>query len=364
MNHLPPYVYRDDNRHGRLRLYFWRGRGHRKVRIHEAPGTAAFQDRYRELKAEAATGAHKFPPRDLPKPHTLRWLCMQYFSSAEVRSRLEPRTLHVSKLIVDKMLLEPIAPGAKELFADCPLNRFGVDAVEILRDRRADKPEAANNRLKRLRTIFAWAVKKHRLTGIRENPTIGVEKLRPRRVGGFPAWTAADVEAFEARHPVGSKPRLALALMLYLGVRRSDLVRLGRQHVRNGEITFRPHKGRKHSARTITLPILPDLQRIIDAGPVGDLTFLVTEYGQAFSDAGFTAWFRKRCDEAGLRNLSAHGLRKEAATRMANAGASAHQLMAVFGWMTLEQAETYTRAANNKRLASDGAQLLARNETG
>jgi integrase len=320
MPRLPPYVYRDDNRHGRPRLYVWRGRGHRKVRIHEAPGMAAFQARYRELMTEAGTGAHKITPRDTPTPNTLRWLCTQYFSAAEVRNRLDPQTLHVSRLIVDKMLQEPIAPGAEQVFGDCPLNRFGMDAVEILRDRRADKPEAANSRLKRLRTIFAWAVKKRKLTGVTENPAVGVERLRPRRVGGFPTWTAADVEKFEACHPVGTKARLALGLLLYTGVRRSDLVRLGRQHVRDGEITFRPFKGRRQSARTITLPILPDLQRIIDATPVepvdeatvGTMAYLVTDYGRPFTDAGFTNWFRGRCDEAGLPGLSAHGLRKEA----------------------------------------------------
>jgi integrase len=364
MTKLPPYVYRDDSRHGQPRLYFWKGRGHRKLRILEARGTEAFQRRYRELLTESATGGHKMAPRDAPSPNTLRWLCGLYFASAEARSKLEPHTLHVSRLIVDKMMAEPIAPGASAVFGDCPLNRFGRDAVEILRDRRADKPEAANNRLRRLHSIFNWAVKKRKLTGVTENPAVGVERLRPHRVGGFPTWTAADVEKFEDCHAIGTKPRLALALMLYLGVRRSDLTRLGRQHVRNGEITFRPHKGRKRSARTITLPILPDLQRILDASPTGDLTYLVTEYGKPFTDAGFTNWFRARCNQAGLVGLSAHGLRKEAATRMAENGAPAHALLAVFGWQKIEMAETYTRAADQKRLSRAGALLLARNETG
>jgi integrase len=269
----------------------------------------------------------------------------------------------IGPTLFDRAVKDKKLPGPFRLYGRVLWCRRKLDAaIDALVGE--DEPDAANNRLKRLRTIFAWAIKKRKLTGVMENPAVGVERLRPHRVGGFPVWTAADVEKFEARHPIGSKARLALGILLYTGVRRSDLVRLGRQHVRNGEITFRPHKGRRRSAQTITLPILPDLQRMLDAGPTGALTFLVTEYGRPFSDAGFTNWFRRRCNEAGLPNLSAHGLRKEAATRMADAGASTHQLQAVFGWMTLEQAENYTRGANNKRLASAGAQLLARNETG
>ena len=100
---------------------------------------------------------------------------------------------------------------------------------------------------------------------------------------------------------------------------------------------------------------LPDLQRVMDSTPTGDLTFLVTEYGRPFSEAGFTNWFRDRCNEAGLRNLSAHGLRKASATWFAERGATAHQLMAWFGWLTIKQAEAYTRSAERKRLARRNA---------
>src|SRR3954449_5540141 len=44
--------------------------------------------------------------------------------------------------------------------------------------------------------------------------------------------------------------------------------------------------------------------------------------------AGFGNWFRDMCAEAGLPiGISAHGLRKAAATRFANHGATAHELM-------------------------------------
>jgi integrase len=103
---------------------------------------------------------------------------------------------------------------------------------------------------------------------------------------------------------------------------------------------------------------LPELAAVIDAGPTGDLTFLVTEYGKPFTAAGFGGWFRKRCDEAGLPHCTAHGLRKAGATLAAEAGATDRQLMAMFDWTTSGQATVYTAAADKKRLAREGSLLM------
>ncbi|HWX58954.1 tyrosine-type recombinase/integrase [Bradyrhizobium sp.] len=75
------------------------------------------------------------------------------------------------------------------------------------------------------------------------------------------------------------------------------------------------------------------------------MTFLQTEYGKAFTAAGFGNWFRDRCDEAGLPQCTAHGLKKAAATIAAENGATTRQLMAMFDWTTESMAEVYTRAA-------------------
>src|SRR5215831_12000114 len=102
------------------------------------------------------------------------------------------------------MVSEPIAPGAPEIFADCPLDRFGVKAVRILRNRRADKPKAANNRVRQPRRIFAWALEEG-IAGVKGTPACDVPFLKPSRVGGLPTWTAEDVARLEARHPIGTK---------------------------------------------------------------------------------------------------------------------------------------------------------------
>jgi len=111
--------------------------------------------------------------------------------------------------------------------------------------------------------------------------------------------------------------RLALALLLYLGVRRGDAVRIGRQHVKDGWLRFVPRKTRYRRERMSEKPILPVLADIIARSPTGDLTFLVTSFGKPFTAAGFGNWFRELCDEAGCPDISAHGGRKATARRLA-----------------------------------------------
>ena len=60
---------------------------------------------------------------------------------------------------------------------------------------------------------------------------------------------------------------------------------------------------------------------------------------------------------------SAHGVRKLAATRMANNGATEAQLMAVFRWTDPKMAAHYTRTANRKRLAAQSIDMLNTSRT-
>lgn len=236
---------------------------------------------------------------------------------------------------------EPVHPGSKELFADFPLERLTMKSLRVLRDRKADAPGAASHRVKALRVVFKWALDEELITS---NPARDLSRL-PIIAGGYHSWTVEEVAQFEARHPIGSKARLALALLMWTGVRRSDVVQLGRQHARGGWLKFVQTKNSRRKPVTIEVPILPELQRVLDASPCGDLTYLITEYGRPFTVWGFGNWFRDRCREAGVPG-SAHGLRKASAATAAENGATSQQLMAIFGWLSLNEAERYSRNGN------------------
>jgi len=172
------------------------------------------------------------------------------------------------------------------------------------------------------------------------------------------------VAQFETVHPVSTKARLAFALLRYTGVRRSDAVKLGKGMERHGVLHFTVTKGSKRKGnagpKRLSLPVLAPLRAIIDATPSGHLTYLVSSQGKPYTAESFGNKFREWCDAAGLRHCSAHGVRKFDATAAAENGATAHQLMAMFGWDSIRQAEHYTRKASQQKIANGAMHLLER----
>jgi integrase len=355
---LPPGCIEDRDRHGNIRIYF-RAKRQKKIRLHGTPWTPDFMAEYDAAKGEPS------PPKSKGiTPGTWRWLCTRYFAECADYLRYDDRQRRVRRGILEATFDEPIAPGSPRFFRDIPLSRLTADAIEVLRDRKLAFPEGANNRLKAIRAVFKWAVRKKGTDGkplASHNAARDVPLLKSNNPNGYHTWTVDEVRQFEERHPIGTKARLALALLLYTGQRRSDVIRLGRQHVRDGKISLTQFKGRNRKPMRLVLPVLPVLQQIIDALPCGDMTYLVTNVGQPFSDAGFGNWFRDRCVEAGVPGR-AHGLRKAGSTIAANNGATAYQLMAMFGWRTLKMAEQYTRAADQQRLANAAMHMLETQE--
>lgn len=343
------YVFEDVDRHGNVRLYFWKRPG-RKVRIHEQPGSKAFSERYHELIEGDAAGV---PAIAKVTAGTFGWLVQAYVKSVTAKA-LDPSTLRKRRLILEHCGREPIAPNRPEIFADFPVDRMTTKALRVLRDRKADVVEGANGRVRALRPLFKWALAQEH---VRTNVARDLERIR-KPSAGWTAWTVDDVAAFEKRHPVGTTARLALAILLFTGMRRSDCVQFGRQHIRDDWISKPQWKNRNVHPQRIEIPLMPALKEVIEASKTGDLAFLVTSFGQPFSIAGFGNWFRERCNEAGLFKLSAHGMRKAGATILAERGATTHQLMAVYGWRSLAEAEIYTRSAERKTLARSGMALM------
>ena len=194
---------------------------------------------------------------------------------------------------------------------------------------------------------------------IRQDPTIGV-KIKHTKSTGYHTWTEDEIATFEAEHSLDSKPRLALALLLYTGQRRSDVVGMGRQHVRDSRIQLRQVK----TGTALAVSIHPNLQAVLDAHSVDNLTFLVTEFGKPFTAAGFGNWFRKQAIAAGLPDVCrSHGLRKAAARRLAEAGCTAPQIASVTGHKSLREVERYIKDAAQKGLADAAIKILWKTET-
>jgi integrase len=342
------------DKHGTVRTYVRRYK--RTVRIKAPEGTPDFKREYQAALKRVDNfkpGAER-KPRLGPAENTLGWLVLKYYKSAEFL-KLNEQSQSTRKAVIEACLREPkkASPGT---FADIQLSALTKEHVRVLRDRKQNKglPGAATNRLKYLSAMFSWAVERGYL---QYNPRREVKKLS-RPSSGFRTWSLSDVRQYEKFYPVGTKQRLALALLLYTGVRRSDLVCLGKSNISGARISYVPNKTRHSKLVTVTIPLLPPLAEVLKASPVGKHTFLETGHGASFTRAGFGQRFREWCNAAGLPVCSAHGLRKLAATLSAEGGATVNELMSMFGWSSPHQALIYTRAADAKRLGGNAANKM------
>jgi integrase len=230
--------------------------------------------------------------------------------------------------------------------------------------------DSANARLKAIRKLSEWAVSTKPEKLMAANVAKDIPLLKRINTGGWHTWTLEEIDIYVAKYPLSTKEYLALMLFLLLGQRISDISKLGRQHIRRPEhisgpmrkihpgrwLAFR-HKNRNSKPVDLVIPILPQLETVLAASPCGRLTFLETEFKQPFTTKGLGNWFGDKCFKAKVPGR-AHGLRKAGATIAAENGATAHQLMAIFGWKTLQQAELYTEKARQQLLAGGAMNLL------
>ena len=340
MNRPPKYVKGYVDRYGKPRFYF-RRRGSKEVALPGLPWSPEFMQAY-----ELALGGQ--PPqtaRGKIRPGTMRALAISYFNSLAFRS-MKPITQSVYRNIIERFCRETDKQGKE--YGD--LSAAGIQREHIIRlmAARADKPDSSNGLRKVLRAMMQHAIE-IRLRA--DDPTQGVKTIRPKSKPGFHRWSEAEIAQFEARHPVGTKPRLALALGLYTGQARQDVVAMGPQRIRDEILNWVRGKTERSTGTELSIPIHPNLRAIINATQSGHLTFLVTEFGKPFAVAGFGNWFREQCDMANLRHCSFHGLRKAASVRLAEAGCTPHEIAAITGHASLKEIVRYTQTADRKRLA-------------
>jgi integrase len=312
------------------------GKGPR-TRIAAELGTDEFDAHYR-----AAIEGKPRPKASEPVHGSLAWLVRRYRET----------TAWATLSAATRRQRENIFVGVLKTAGERSAAQIDHHVIVAGRERRSATPAQARNFLDAMRGLFRWAKEaKH----VRTDPTAGV-KNPPRKKGdGFRPWSEEDVAGFEKRWPIGTRQRVWLDVILYTGLRRGDAVRLGRPHVRDGVATIKTEK----SGETVevTLPILPTLAKTLKAGPCGDLTFIAGENGSPLTKESFGNVFREACRQAGVPG-SAHGVRKIAATRAANAGATVAQLEAIFGWTGGAMASLYTRTADRRRLATEAMHKL------
>ena len=332
MRKPPKYCQGFIDRHGKPRWYLRRP-GFPRVPLPGLPWSPEFMAAY-----EAACAGETTPKLQLGSsrtvPGSINALVVSYYRSPEYID-LRPVTQTTYRNVIERFRTE---------HGDKPVARLEREHVKRMMAKLADRPAAANQWLKVIRILMRHALE----AGFRrDNPTFGIRKLKTRS-SGYRTWTEDEISRFQEHHEVGTRPRLALDLLLYTGQRRGDVVCIGRQHIRDGVLTIRQSK----TGTEVQVPVHQELEAALASVPGNELTFLMTRQGKPFSPAGFTNWFRDCVIEAGLpAGLSPHGLRKAACRRLAEAGCTPHEIMSISGHKNLQEVTVYTAAANRARLA-------------
>lgn len=169
---------------------------------------------------------------------------------------------------------------------------------------------------------------------------------------GYAPWSEADITKFRAHWKAGSAQRIAMEILLYTGLRRSDAVRLGRQHIQGERLVTKIKKSR--DVVEVSIPIHAEFRAVLNTIEHEHLNFITTSYGAARSEKAFTNWIIQAAKDAGLpAHRSPHGLRKAACRSLAEAGCSASEIMAITGHRNLAEVETYVRDASKPKLADN-----------
>ena len=329
------YVHEFADRHGKARRYV-RLPGGQRIPLHGRPGSAEFMAAYQAaiaeldfLPAKAPIGASRTLSGSIDAAIVGFYGHGSFTSLAAASRDTRRQSLETFRR---EHGTKPIAALRTQHIAS------------ILSDR---KPAGARNLLNGLKALMRFAV----LTGLIEHDpaaSLKAPKVKTAVAGGIHSWTEDEIAAYRACHAIGTTARLALELALNTACRRGDLIQIGPQHIRNGLFSYSQNK----TMASVAMPVHPDLFEVLAGTPATNALFLTASTGRPFSPNTFGNKFREWCNEAGLSHCSVHGLRKAQARRLAEAGCSANQIMAITGHKTLSEAQRYTAAADRERMAT------------
>jgi integrase len=326
---LPKYVTawvdaRDDHAY-----HYLRRPGYPRVRLPGLPWSPSFMAAYETALAgpRTAIGAGRI------KPGSVAAVVAEYFDSQKFFTSKSAGTQRMRRGILERF---------RTAYGERPFALLPPEWIEALLD--AKPPHAARSWLVTLRSLCQFALKRGLL---RADPTANI-KLASIKGDGFHTWTEDEIARYETHYPIGTKPRLALALLLYTAQRRSDVVKMGRQHIRDGVLTVKQQK----TGVELPIPVHPELRAVLDATPSTHLTFLVTATGKPYGGNAFSEQFRKWCNAAGMpKRCKPHGLRKAMCRRLAEAECTGNEIMSISGHSTLKELVRYTAKADRARLA-------------
>lgn len=328
------------------------GKKTQRVRLHVTPDHPKFREHY----AAARQGIELKPEADPDQAHirgSLGWLIAKHLQALE--REVEAGLKSDKTLKKRQHLMRWLASECSEYSMRMPRGQ-----VIKIQDKLSDRPAWADSMVEAIRVMYRWAEDREMID---YNPALGVRKI-DKGTGGTIPWTPDDMSTFRKYHKPGTVAHLALTLLVFTACRVGDARILGRQHEfeDDGVRMLGWDPGKAGSAR-VEIPMMPQLYQATCAMTVQGPTYLLNRHGQTFASADvMSILFRRWCLEAGLKNRSAHGIRKSAGHLLAEAGCSQYHIMVIHGHTQAKTSEIYTKGVERRRLARDAMAAMERIE--
>ncbi|WP_173043703.1 tyrosine-type recombinase/integrase [Bosea sp. ANAM02] len=346
-----PNAGRYKDRHGRWRWRF--RRAGKTISLPHEPGHPEFEEAYDaaiEGREPRSAEVVMLPHASVPRSLKAAWRMVP--TSLPEWGRLDPETRARQSKIADKFLNAEIVEGEGVCWADMPVEDLRRRHVKMIIAGMSDTPHAARHLLTVLRRMILVALDEE---WIESDPTYKI-KHRPGYVG-WKAWPESMRAKFEKRWPIGTTPRLAYALALWLGNRRGDIADLTPDTIDGEKVRLTQGK----TGRDLVLEITPMLREVLDGADLSGPTILKTAYGEPFSKKSLTGRMRDWTKSAGMpAGYTLHGLRKTLGKMLAESGATTRQIMDTLGHTDIKHAELYSKEAEQERLAQAGMRKVTR----
>jgi len=335
----PKYTEGYIDRHGKPRFYLRRA-GTKRVPLPGLPWSPEFMSAY-----QAALEGAALPVRTM----MIGSARVAPGSTADVVGRYLADTSFTALAACTREKRRRFLDAFRKQFGDCPFHQLNAGYVARLLGMLT--PHNQRDWLKTIRGLVRFAI----VHGVMATDvTLGVKPARLKNTGGYRSWQDDHIETYRAHWPMGSKQRFALELMVGMGGRRGDVVRLGWQHIKNGQIWYRQSKT---GTAVEGVPLKDELRAAMEATPRDRLTFLLNDRGLPYEPRRFGQAFSAWAQKAGLpAGLSAHGLRKACCRILAEAGATAPEIMSVSGHRTLAEVQRYIDEASRRKMAAAAAE--------
>jgi hypothetical protein len=298
--------------------------------LHCQRGTPEFAVAY----AQAIAGGVPLPKKGLGPfaPDTFNAYGRPYFNSAKYAD-LRATTKRARRHAVEQFLKK---------HGDKRVTKLERRHVRAMLDDLAGKPGRQRNLLTVISLLIEPAVE----DALMADPTKGLRPALSKT--GWLDWPEEVIAQFEAHFRIGHDARLALGLGLYTAQRKSDVVRMGRQHVKNGWLNVTQQKNRDFTSH-FDMPGASSAARSCAArqAHVPCYQGRQTLHGRRLRPPFQTVVPRSRT----AARYSFHGLRKACLRRLADAGRDQLDLMAISGHKSAAEVQHYIDARDQRRRA-------------